>query len=206
MLGEVFAMEWWASGPRNQPAEGRAGESEQTRSPHHQLPAQHKRQTLRRPCSRLGTCRRLRLSEGRTSSFFLIVPSGWTGWRVGCFCLTSWYASVLLFYIKQAYLEFFTSSENVTALLKVLKKYEPRVNYHIVNVHVRFYWVPFNFMFCVWICIINMSQWICCLKGRNLTNAPDMQPNAVTWGIFPGREIVQPTVVDPVSFMFWKVR
>uniref|UniRef100_A0AAV2M1P8 Methylenetetrahydrofolate reductase (NADPH) n=1 Tax=Knipowitschia caucasica TaxID=637954 RepID=A0AAV2M1P8_KNICA len=76
---------------------------------------------------------------------------------------------------QKAYLEFFTSSENVTALLKVLKKYEPRVNYHIVNVH-----------------------------GRNLTNAPDMQPNAVTWGIFPGREIVQPTVVDPVSFMFWK--
>uniref|UniRef100_A0A671X1A9 Methylenetetrahydrofolate reductase (NADPH) n=1 Tax=Sparus aurata TaxID=8175 RepID=A0A671X1A9_SPAAU len=76
---------------------------------------------------------------------------------------------------QKAYLEFFTSSENVTALLKVLKKYEPRVNYHIVNVH-----------------------------GRNLTNAPDMQPNAVTWGIFPGREIVQPTVADPVSFMYWK--
>nr|XP_057906566.1 methylenetetrahydrofolate reductase isoform X1 [Doryrhamphus excisus] len=76
---------------------------------------------------------------------------------------------------QKAYLEFFTSSENVNALLKVLKKYEPRVNYHIVNVH-----------------------------GHNLTNAPDMQPNAVTWGIFPGREIVQPTIVDPVSFMFWK--
>lgn len=43
------------------------------------------------------------------------------------------------------------------------------------------------------------------MQGRNLTNAPDMQPNAVTWGIFPGREIVQPTVVDPVSFMYWKV-
>lgn len=41
-----------------------------------------------------------------------------------------------LFHIQQAYLEFFTSSENVQALLKVLKKYEPRVNYQIVNVHV----------------------------------------------------------------------
>ncbi|XP_035989022.1 methylenetetrahydrofolate reductase isoform X2 [Fundulus heteroclitus] len=76
---------------------------------------------------------------------------------------------------QKAYLEFFTSSENVTALLKVLKKYEPRVNYHIVNVH-----------------------------GHNMTNAHELQPNAVTWGIFPGREIVQPTVVDPVSFMYWK--
>ncbi|KAK1786994.1 hypothetical protein P4O66_017367 [Electrophorus voltai] len=76
---------------------------------------------------------------------------------------------------QKAYLEFFTSSENVNALLKVLKKYEPRVNYHIVNV-----------------------------QGKNITNAPDMQPNAVTWGIFPGREIIQPTVVDPVSYMYWK--
>lgn len=44
------------------------------------------------------------------------------------------------------------------------------------------------------------------MQGHNLTNAPEMQPNAVTWGIFAGREIVQPTVVDPVSFMYWKVR
>ncbi|EQB79042.1 methylenetetrahydrofolate reductase [Camelus ferus] len=74
-----------------------------------------------------------------------------------------------------AYLEFFTSRETTEALLQVLKKYELRVNYHIVDV-----------------------------KGENITNAPELQPNAVTWGIFPGREIIQPTVVDPVSFMFWK--
>lgn len=43
------------------------------------------------------------------------------------------------------------------------------------------------------------------LQGENITNAPKLQPNAVTWGIFPGREVIQPTVVDPVSFMFWKV-
>ncbi|XP_045331608.1 methylenetetrahydrofolate reductase isoform X7 [Leopardus geoffroyi] len=76
---------------------------------------------------------------------------------------------------QKAYLEFFTSRETVGALLQVLKKYELRVNYHIVDV-----------------------------KGENVTNAPELQPNAVTWGIFPGREIIQPTVVDPVSFMFWK--
>ncbi|KAL8198291.1 UNVERIFIED_CONTAM: hypothetical protein K2H54_003646 [Gekko kuhli] len=76
---------------------------------------------------------------------------------------------------QKAYLEFFTSSEIVTALQTVLKKYGQRVNYHIVNV-----------------------------KGENITNAHDLQPNAVTWGIFSGREIVQPTVVDPVSFMYWK--
>lgn len=38
---------------------------------------------------------------------------------------------------SKAYLEFFTSNENAKALLKVLKKYEPRVNYHIVNMRVK---------------------------------------------------------------------
>eukprot|EP00656_Telonema_subtile_P011773 TRINITY_DN15868_c0_g1_i1.p1 TRINITY_DN15868_c0_g1~~TRINITY_DN15868_c0_g1_i1.p1 ORF type:complete len:687 (+),score=108.24 TRINITY_DN15868_c0_g1_i1:79-2139(+) len=28
--------------------------------------------------------------------------------------------------------------------------------------------------------------------------------NAVTWGVFPGREILQPTVVDPDSFVTWR--
>src|SRR6218665_2258072 len=37
------------------------------------------------------------------------------------------------------------------------------------------------------------------------TNCHEHQPIAVTWGIFPGKEIVQPTVVDPVAFKSWKV-
>ena len=38
-----------------------------------------------------------------------------------------------------------------------------------------------------------------------MTNCDPSQPVAVTWGVFPGREIIQPTVVDPVSFQIWKV-
>lgn len=38
--------------------------------------------------------------------------------------------------LPQAYLEFFTSPETMEALLQVLKKYELRVNYHIVDVKV----------------------------------------------------------------------
>ena len=26
----------------------------------------------------------------------------------------------------------------------------------------------------------------------------------MTWGVFPGREVIQPTVVDPEAFMVWK--
>ena len=39
-----------------------------------------------------------------------------------------------------------------------------------------------------------------------MTNANVYSSNAVTWGAFPGSEILQPTVVDPVAFHFWKVR
>ena len=40
--------------------------------------------------------------------------------------------------------------------------------------------------------------------GDLRTNTRDEGPNAVTWGIFPNREIVQPTIVETVSFLAWK--
>jgi methylenetetrahydrofolate reductase (NADPH) len=40
--------------------------------------------------------------------------------------------------------------------------------------------------------------------GELRTNTHDEGPNAVTWGIFPNREIVQPTIVETVSFLAWK--
>lgn len=76
---------------------------------------------------------------------------------------------------QKAYLEFFMHKENVPHFLKTLKDY-PQVNYHIID-----------------------SQ-----GYYDDTNADRYSPNAVTWGVFPGREIVQPTVVDPISFNFWK--
>lgn len=43
-------------------------------------------------------------------------------------------------------------------------------------------------------------------KGTELrTNAPKPDAiNAVTWGVFPASEVLQPTVVDPASFRVWK--
>ncbi|CAF1407951.1 unnamed protein product [Rotaria magnacalcarata] len=76
---------------------------------------------------------------------------------------------------QKAYLEFFTSEKNIPALRAVLKKF-PGVNYHFVN-----------------------------KSGEvNETNTDGEQPIALTWGVFAGREIIQPTVVDPISFMIWK--
>jgi methylenetetrahydrofolate reductase (NADPH) len=39
-------------------------------------------------------------------------------------------------------------------------------------------------------------------EGNIMSNTETV--NAVTWGVFPGREVIQPTVVDPMSFMIWK--
>ena len=83
---------------------------------------------------------------------------------------------ITLFIILQAYLEFFASPKFTSVLLEVLPSYQ-WVNYHIVNK----------------------------LGTQDTTNCDPTQPIAVTWGVFPGKEIVQPTVVDPVSFNIWKV-
>jgi len=76
---------------------------------------------------------------------------------------------------QKAYLEFFTSEENVLALLQVLGRW-PGVNFQVVN----------------------QSGLI------NYTNIKSGQPIAVTWGVFPGQEIVQPTIVDPIAFDDWR--
>ncbi|KAJ1993583.1 methylenetetrahydrofolate reductase (NAD(P)H) met13 [Dimargaris cristalligena] len=41
-------------------------------------------------------------------------------------------------------------------------------------------------------------------RGDLRSNTQSDEPNAVTWGVFPGQEIKQPTIVDAVSFMAWK--
>ncbi|KGQ87919.1 methylenetetrahydrofolate reductase [Candida albicans P60002] len=42
-------------------------------------------------------------------------------------------------------------------------------------------------------------------KDGNLsTNCKDDDINAVTWGVFPGEEILQPTIVEKTSFLAWK--
>lgn len=41
--------------------------------------------------------------------------------------------------------------------------------------------------------------------GEVHSNVGPSDVNAVTWGVFPAKEVVQPTVVDPQSFTVWKV-
>ena len=50
----------------------------------------------------------------------------------------------------------------------------------------------------------NLTYYAVNKDGILRTNTRDEGPNAVTWGIFPNREIVQPTIVETVSFLAWK--
>ncbi len=75
---------------------------------------------------------------------------------------------------QKAYIEFFVSEENLRHLLGCIDQFSS-LTYHAVNV-----------------------------EGKTYSNGGDRYVNAVTWGVFPGREISQPTVVDSHSFMTWK--
>ncbi|EEY14744.1 methylenetetrahydrofolate reductase [Verticillium alfalfae VaMs.102] len=50
----------------------------------------------------------------------------------------------------------------------------------------------------------DMTYYAVTKSGNLKYNAPSDGPNAVTWGVFPGKEIVQPTIVEGISFVAWK--
>ncbi|XP_055829379.1 probable methylenetetrahydrofolate reductase (NADH) [Solanum dulcamara] len=75
---------------------------------------------------------------------------------------------------QKAYLEFFCSQEKLNTLVEKCKSF-PYLTYMAVN-----------------------------KEGNWISNVNQTDVNAVTWGVFPAKEIIQPTVVDPASFMVWK--
>tara|TARA_Y100001960_G_scaffold33863_1_gene30449 strand:- start:57 stop:1112 length:1056 start_codon:yes stop_codon:yes gene_type:complete len=75
---------------------------------------------------------------------------------------------------QKAYLEFFTSKDNLNRLIDKLKTLDD-ISYQAINVN-----------------------------GDIVSNLSEQNVNAVTWGVFPGQEILQPTIVDARSFLIWK--
>ncbi|CAN0922991.1 Methylenetetrahydrofolate reductase 1 [Linum grandiflorum] len=75
---------------------------------------------------------------------------------------------------QKAYLEFFCSKEKLDKLVEKCKAF-PQLSYIAVN-----------------------------KSGSLFSNVGEGAVNAVTWGVFPAKEILQPTVVDPASFLVWK--
>jgi methylenetetrahydrofolate reductase (NADPH) len=75
---------------------------------------------------------------------------------------------------QKAYLELLVSPEIVQQIVDAMDT-DPDITYYCVNA-----------------------------KGSLRTNAPVDGPNAVTWGIYPGKEVIQPTIVEKISFLAWK--
>lgn len=75
---------------------------------------------------------------------------------------------------QKAYAEFFCSAEKLDALVEKCKAF-PSLTYMAVN-----------------------------KQGTWVSNVKKTHVNAVTWGVFPAKEIIQPTVVDANSFIIWK--
>ncbi|KAG9075597.1 hypothetical protein FS749_012719 [Ceratobasidium sp. UAMH 11750] len=75
---------------------------------------------------------------------------------------------------QKAYLEFFVNPEQLKTLIKRIER-DPNITYYAIN-----------------------------KQGDLKTNTTSEDPTAVTWGVFPGKEIIQPTIVEAVSFMAWK--
>jgi methylenetetrahydrofolate reductase (NADPH) len=81
------------------------------------------------------------------------------------------------FIFQKAYLEFFCDQTRFFDLLNRFKDH-PTLSFHATN-----------------------------SKGETYSsnqNASKKTVNAVTWGVFPNKEIIQPTVVDSDSFQIWK--
>ncbi|KAL5549745.1 hypothetical protein UlMin_004976 [Ulmus minor] len=75
---------------------------------------------------------------------------------------------------QKGYLEFFCSKEKLDALVSNCSAL-PSLTYMAMN-----------------------------KEGTWISNISETNVSAVTWGVFPQREIIQPTVVDPASFLVWK--
>ena len=90
---------------------------------------------------------------------------------------------------QKAYVEFFCSPDHFNALLNALghNKQNNKLN-NGRQQQTQTHSLTYHAMTCD-------GQEVC---------SNDKGVNAVTWGVFPGREIIQPTVVDPHSFRTWK--
>jgi methylenetetrahydrofolate reductase (NADPH) len=75
---------------------------------------------------------------------------------------------------QKAYYEFFIPKELIEPLVNFLERF-PMITYQAIN----------------------MSE-------DERLNVTKDDVNAVTWGVFKGKEVIQPTVVDHNAFLIWK--
>ena len=97
---------------------------------------------------------------------------------------------------QKAFVEFFALEEDVERIIsKVEREGKGWLDYFAANLEV---------------CLLSLAtgslaKGAVFVQGEFQTNVSDDGRNAVTWGVFPGREIVQTTIIERESFLAWKV-
>ena len=97
---------------------------------------------------------------------------------------------------QKAFVEFFALGEDVERIIsKVEREGKGWLDYFAANLEV---------------CLLSLAtgslaKGAVFVQGEFQTNVSDDGRNAVTWGVFPGREIVQTTIIERESFLAWKV-
>mmetsp|Transcript_8171 Transcript_8171/g.27444 ORF Transcript_8171/g.27444 Transcript_8171/m.27444 type:complete len:385 (+) Transcript_8171:939-2093(+) len=90
---------------------------------------------------------------------------------------------------QKAYLEFFCSPGNLDRLLEALGSH-PSISLEAFNVN--------GGRRCVWTDSLGQRN-----KTDEANVNDDRHISAVTWGVFDGSEVLQPTIVDSLSFQIW---
>ena len=114
---------------------------------------------------------------------------------------------------QKAYVEFFVSPELFKRLLPAFERH-PTLTYHAIDAAGSFVravgkgrdilYLDTTLGVVVLMSGLRASLACCFVAGHEYRNLMTECANAVTWGVFPGREVLQPTVVDPISFRVWK--
>jgi len=100
---------------------------------------------------------------------------------------------------QKAYLEFFVSPENLKKIIETAKQF-PALTYHATNAKGETFTNVHSEKGRLAPCCFSAAKVVRVYRISLFAGV-----NAVTWGVFPAKEIIQPTVVDPASFMVWKV-
>lgn len=97
---------------------------------------------------------------------------------------------------QKAFVEFFALGEDVERIIsKVESDGKGWVDYFAVNLEVCQLSLATG----------SLAKGTVFMQGDFRTSVDDDGRNAVTWGVFPGQEIVQTTIIERESFLTWKV-
>jgi methylenetetrahydrofolate reductase (NADPH) len=101
---------------------------------------------------------------------------------------------------QKAYIEFFVSPQLLKAIIQVCSRH-PQLNFHAINSEKVEYSTGHKSVTGESLLPRRSSE--LCVVSHLFSHCCDVCTTALTWGVFPNREILQPTIFDHDSFVVW---